>query len=597
MRLLLLYSVVVFAVIISCTDNVGEREKTVVTSPNDTLYSEKAILQTYGYNARKAFALVDSARLLGYISDYRAQFYRTLIYSGSVVENHKDSALIIGEALMQHDSVKNNDIEQYNILDMLIKASRLSYKDGVLLRWATAMVDLCNKMGDETELLRTKAEIAQAYHRLGWHEEGLAMLDEIIRSLDGTYSLAKMDALIITLKRKLNYFRGQHRYAEVLPLAKRILEVLDNLEKHPQDYVEDSFRLPNDPEDRKHYIDFYRSQAYAFIAEAYAIEGERSKAYEYLQYLENSDFGQSFGAKIILSTIYQEFEQYDRAETLYQEIKQQMGVDTLTLEYAMILKNEAVIAGSKGLIAESRDLWQRYALLNNMLNDRVLLSKAHGYAALYHARDQQLEIVRQKTSSIRNAIWAVSLAFVALLAVFFSIYYYNKQRDISRKYLALGRKIDRQLDAIAAQQQAATVTGQEPAAVSAVDVDKDTADDERLRDLFNRINRDIRDNHLYANVNFQRQDILTTYNISRNTLNSIMNTYANGMAFPAFVNSIRIERACLLLRNNLDKSAADIADEVGLTQNNFYRIFKQHFGQTPLQYRQAHRKISGSDDG
>ena len=90
-----------------------------------------------------------------------------------------------------------------------------------------------------------------------------------------------MDAFIIAVKRKINALNDLGRYAEVIPLAQRILDRLDHYEQHTKDYAEDSYRLSwsDHPNDRDRYLDFSRAQAWGFMAQAHACLSEKGKAY------------------------------------------------------------------------------------------------------------------------------------------------------------------------------------------------------------------------------------------------------------------------------------------------------------------------------
>lgn len=76
----------------------------------------------YATNPERALTLLDSALLLGNVSDYRAQFIRAKIFSKSLEEQQLDSAISICQLLLTHDSVRNDAREQENIYDMLIAA-------------------------------------------------------------------------------------------------------------------------------------------------------------------------------------------------------------------------------------------------------------------------------------------------------------------------------------------------------------------------------------------------------------------------------------------------------------------------------------------
>lgn len=63
-----------------------------------------------------------------------------------------------------------------------------------------------------------------------------------------------------------------------------------------------------------------------------------------------------------------------------------------------------------------------------------------------------------------------------------------------------------------------------------------------------------------------------------------------GMNFRTYVNTIRADRACLLLRNS-NRTVTDIAYECGFeTQRTFNRVFFAQYGMSPTEYRKKHQK-------
>ena len=61
----------------------------------NTPYQQDTILVTYATNPERALTLLDSALLLGNISDYRSQVIRAKIFSKSLVEQQLDYAIIL----------------------------------------------------------------------------------------------------------------------------------------------------------------------------------------------------------------------------------------------------------------------------------------------------------------------------------------------------------------------------------------------------------------------------------------------------------------------------------------------------------------------
>ena len=113
------------------------------------------------------------------------------------------------------------------------------------------------------------------------------------------------------------------------------------------------------------------------------------------------------------------------------------------------------------------------------------------------------------------------------------------------------------------------------------------------KELFKTIDTIIRNERLYSQVNLLREDIMKRFNIGRHHLNDQLNTFADGMSFPQYINSIRMEVAYDLLTNHPEMTIADVACEVGFTAPNLREQFKRCYGITPAEYRAG---LDASDD-
>lgn len=105
------------------------------------------------------------------------------------------------------------------------------------------------------------------------------------------------------------------------------------------------------------------------------------------------------------------------------------------------------------------------------------------------------------------------------------------------------------------------------------------------KDFFKTIDTIIRKERLYAQVNLMREDVMQRFNIGRHRLNDQLNTHADGMSFPQYINSIRMEVAYDLLTNHPEMNITEIAREVGFTAPNLREQFKRCYGITPAEYR------------
>ena len=574
LQVLLLVLILIFA---SCGRNNSARH---IPNLGDTPYQADSVLVAYGYHPNRALVMLDSALLLGNINEYRAKFIRAKIYSKSLLKQRQDSAILICEQLLQHDSVIHAPQERENILDLLMITSRTKVDFEGYVKWATQKAEVCRLQGEETEQWRTEAEIGMVMAHLGQPEEGMEKIDEAIRQLDEPGSIDRMDAFIIAVKRKITVLNGQGRYAEVIPLAQRILDRLEHYEQHASAYAEDSYRLSwsDSPADRDRYIDFSRAQANGFLAGAYAMTGDATHARECLACFDQSGYGHSLGGRRMIIPAQMALGMYDEAMATSDEVVYRMGRDTINDDYAVILRDRAIVARAKGHVDEAYNLMNRHANLVKVLSDSLHASEAHDYAARYHAQEQELKIQEAQTASRIKSIIIGVIFLLFVIAGAFSFYYRHQRLVINEKNRALVRMINGTPFVAPVDE----IEGAED-----TDEVSDSEESEDTSALFETIDTTIRTEHLYANVSLQRQDVCTRFCITRHTLNNLLAQHVGSSSFPQYINNIRMEEALPLLRDNASMTIAAIATAVGFTPANFREQFKRQYGVTPQEYRQS----------
>ena len=574
LQVLLLVLILVFA---SCGRKNSARH---IPNLGDTPYQVDSVLVAYGYHPNRALVMLDSALLLGNINEYRAKFIRAKIYSKSLLKQRQDSAILICEQLLQHDSVIHAPQERENILDLLMITSRTKVDFEGYVKWATQKAEICRQQGEETEQWRTEAEIGMVMAHLGQPEEGMERIDEAIRQLDEPGSIDRMDAFIIAVKRKITVLNGQGRYAEVIPLAQRILDRLEHYEQHASAYAEDSYRLSwsDSPADRDRYIDFSRAQANGFLAGAYAMTGDTPHARECLSRFNQSGYGHSFSGRRMIIPAQMALGMYVEAMATSDEVVYRMGRDTINDDYAVILRDRAIVARAKGHVDEAYNLMNRHANLVKVLSDSLHASEAHDYAARYHAQEQELKIQEAQTASRIKSIIIGVILLLFVIAGAFSFYYRHQRLVINEKNRALVRMINGTPFVAPVDE----IEGAED-----TDEVSDSEESEDTSALFETIDTTIRTEHLYANVSLQRQDVCTRFCITRHTLNNLLAQHVGSSSFPQYINNIRMEEALPLLRDSASMTIAAIATAVGFTPANFREQFKRQYGVTPQEYRQS----------
>ena len=544
-------------------------------------------MTVYDYDPVRALEIVDSAVIVGNLSDWQADKNRARIYSQTRLRERLDSlmhwpadarldsARVICERLLRHDSVKNSLEEQQNVLEILANAVRLKKDTVTWFQRSQQLVEVCRQQGAETEALRNEAEVGAALCRMGQPDKGMAMLDSVIAALlahpsppkgrdvklhneteevadlgnqtssplEGlgeAFRFNELDALVIALKRKIGVMTATGQTVEILPLARRIVTVLDDYEQHPDQYHDGTYREP--PADRREdYIRFYRTQAENFIATAYADLGKTGDMQATFERLEN----------IIID-------------------------------------------------AEAREHQARYhALEQKMQSER-----------------QQLEMEAQAQRNLYFAIIVCILLAVALAAL---AWYFRQMRIVKQKNRALVQQID---EAIAYKEKYEALkahsarpkdacSGKKPP--QGRDVGLHNATDQSANSgnqtsppsegflpeqasfgrageasLFAQIHDTIIREGLYLNPNCDRQMLTDRFGLTKERLGSLFVQYSGAKNVAAFINGLRLAHAVHLLTTQPELDIREVASASGFGSHQYFSTcFKQRFGLSPTDYRAA----------
>lgn len=551
----------------------------VVSTPPSAVpaYTGERAMTVYAQDRERAMQLVDSARMAGNLTDERADLLRATIFARTMDSPQYDSAIVISERLLGKESIQEDPELRQNILELLVYSTRRLEDFNLQLEYCTQLDESYREQGEKTEALRTEAELGALLCRLGRAEEGLSKMDSVIRVLAPVRKFNEMDAGIIAMKRKIGVIGDAPLIAAE---AQHILDCLEDYEQHPADFHDGSPREPDD-EDRPGYIAYYRAQAWAFLAAAYANMGEPRKARHYLALTERSSYGQTLNGRIMMAPTLRQLGEYRKMEAILDEaeaVYQERG-DTLTQAYARLLYDRAKAAQAQGRMTESTALWEKYARILQKADDRLLQGKANLYAALYHAQEQQMAIERQQAELSRkngiNTFLTIGVA-VLLLVIFYIL---RGQRILRRKNSVLAREISDAIryrdkyEALEASRQREKLP---PVALSAFTEEQ----------LFRHIREVVERDRLFLDPMLNRQVLCDRFSLSKEQLGA---AFAKGSPYKSvtdFINDCRLSYATKLLTERLDLSISEVAEASGFARAaTFTANFKKRFTLTPAQYR------------
>ena len=583
--LYLLYMSVVALLLTGCTG--GGTSGKRVPQAGDTLYTEERAMAIYDSLPERALLILDSAEVVGNMTDYRAALFRAKVLSKSTAMQQQDSAVIICEALLRHDEAQRNIVFRGDVLELLVNASRIRHDYEEMVHWTTELAQLLRGQGLATEALRTDADLGLAMTHIGQVDEGLAKIDNAIRQLDMTTKFNELDAWLIAAKRKINVLQEQEiRSDEVITLANQIQQRLDDFAAHPDDYHDGTYREPP-KEDIPTYHDFYYAQACAYKAAAYTAQGNRAAAQREIVAFRQYPYSHSLDGRMIIAQTQGRLGDYETMLATYDDFERYMVSEGDTLNGARIeiLRGRAEAAIAAGHTTQAYDYMNRYDELKSQLSDNLQRSKAHLYAARYHTLELETALHQERVIHMKNLFVNVLIGMVLFIVVAAAVYLYRQRRLLSEKNYILVQKIEdaqeykRLYQSLKTQKNSDTVNSDDATDATRLEAMTDA-------ELFDYISDVVRHEQLFLRPVCDRQTLVERFHLSEKRIGAAFSKGSPYGNVSNFVRNARLEYACQLLRKSTTMSIADVAAASGFpSYPRFAMDFKASYSISPTEYR------------
>ena len=134
---------------------------------DDTLYTEERAMDIYDREPERALRMIDSAEMVGNVTDYRAELLRARVYAYPGDAMNLDTARQLGVALLEHDSVKGSVDNRMEVLRLLTDVARIHLDYPEQVKWASELATLCREQGkglDQCGLIFLWRQSTDAHH-------------------------------------------------------------------------------------------------------------------------------------------------------------------------------------------------------------------------------------------------------------------------------------------------------------------------------------------------------------------------------------------------------------------------------------------------
>ena len=515
---------------------------------------------------------------MGNVTPRRAEYLRAIVYYGSQ-DLEKAKAICLRLINKDHSILSKKSEEDTDSVTTLRAYVLLSYvarcmsNTAEIIRYASEAIQMAHNIGDVTEEARMSSLIAEVQSKAGLTDDAIEQLSKTREKVKSINSYPGVNAYFSVSKRLMHVLSDNKRFDEMVTVGNELLEHINHFAEHTSEYDEISEGL-----DLSEFIDLARGQTYAFLTAAYAEMGNRTEALKNERLMRQAKWSNSVDGDRLMVTIYAALGEWQKMDEAFARLDS-VTTDTLSINFLTTLLMRSDAAEKRGLPAQAMHYLQRAFVIKDSVVVRDTKQKMEELATNYHLHEEQFA---RKEAESKARLYLLC----AIAAVAFAAYFFYERHQIALKNKALVRLIDGQKQLIPSPMEESLDTSS--AEDSAEDGQAAFSWSKDGEGLFSRFTSLIYDEHLYRDALLDRETVCQRLDIDRHTLNQLLNDFAEGLSLPAYINKVRLNVACQQLREDPEKSIADIADAVGFNQRNFRTQFKNLYGISPTEYRNIH---------
>lgn len=555
------------------------------------------------------------------ISDGQRRYLEAMVVYKSLARF--DTVIEICQKALDAPDARSDKMLNYCVYSLMASAACASQNNAAMLQYASKTEALAQDLGITDKEYEMKATVGYGMVVLGRVDEGLSMIDDAMGKLKKSNTWNSTNSLLIASKMKVAALDRINRQRDIQNVCTAVIQLLDRLIANPGAIKDKPAAWVADSASFAVQLQLYRTQMLAYLSYAYAAAGDREEALKCLAQFDASPQSKTLDCQRMIVSALGELKLYDRMLSVYARIDSEDGPDTITESYSEELDMKASAAEAKGDYTTARHFLRRTIDLNDTLHKVQDMDQMAHTLSVYKVHDEQMKAQDAKAAAKLMLVAVIALVVIVAFAVVYMLRLYRQKQMMALKNKALISSIDKSLeykdkfeslmarveeeadnlrraDAIvaAARGQAAAAddtppadgngAGAQPTAAAGDEANED-------RQLFELIDRTMREGRLYLNPDFQRQTIVEILHADRNRIGRAIRDYSGFSNLSTYINNYRLEYAYRLLRDLNSRQTIDaIAKASGFaTVRTFQRLFKERYGMTPAEFRESYSGITG----
>lgn len=529
----------------------------------------------------QAHHMLDSVRDCGTISPQRCDYLHAMVAAQG--GNQCDSALIVCNRLLDEGQFGDDHFLEAEIC---VLATEITFRLGRyidVLQYAHRGIALCHgheQMRSDEATMMGFAGVA--HQMLGHFDEANETYSRALDLIHDDTSFGGLTAHISLQKKQAVLYHEMGDYDRVIDVCHKILALVNRFDRDPS-FVNPRPKTMIEPGETTHrFAEFYQSQMYIRIANAYRMmveqgisaspEAHRDSASAYIEQWKHID-----GAhlpKMNMASVLPELyftghkAEFDAAKPLAGE---SFGSDTLVSEYVDYLTLLAQEAASRHDLSQSNGYLQRAVSVSDGIRRRELLRSFAEQATVHMVQEAQLAQRDAELQLGRNRMYIVLLVIVLLVMAFVNVYVW--------RYRQHKRIIETVQQDLQESKQEIMDLEQQLEEVKAEHSQSNT------KELYQRIEQVMAEKKLYLNPDFDLKMLSKEVGSGLTNLSLCING-VTGKSFRLWLSEYRLALFVRMLEERPDESIDELMYHCGYKeQSTFRRHFKAAYGITVSEYR------------
>lgn len=550
-----LFFLLIFATLLGCAP-----QKQTDTPVDADRYQWESIRTYLFEEPERAAAMVDTAQMVGVADINYANWMRAqiLLADGSKEAVAQARDYLLG--ILENENPKADSLQCVKTYHLLVSVGQQdpgTYQDAI--RYATEGAKISHEYGwtgEEALFYISAGEIMEKVQP----GSGVEYLDRSLDMMRASRNIQALPTLSSTLGTAARLAIVSEDYDRAVQLIQERAQVVDRIEKE----------FPTAP---KGFVEQQRAYIYSLLAYSQYLLGDKAAASrsaqaferlscsrepEYRDHILNYYLISGNGPRI--SEIYSVLEPYYRERE-----------DTVSVDYANLLKNYALGLDVMGRGHEAYEALSRYTVLSDSLVQRERRSETLMWAQQMKTQEKET-LLREEEAKTRTQRALLTATFIIILLVGYQLvraHIYNKKLEAKNR--SLYQEIQQREKAEAKEREALQARPVETLSQN--------------QQLYRKLCELMQDPDVFTNPETNQDTLASLAGTNRTYVYDALRECA-GQTPVDFINGYRLRHATQLL-SSTDDPVALVAELCGFSRRTFYRLFNEAYSMSPSDYRKV----------